>query len=454
MKGKNLDQENFYRYRRRGAMNFFLLRYLKANIVHVAILVCLIDTVGVFVWAQESVRGLNDSAFLLRPNLVPVKKTRKKNNKVNAKAFSEAQNFANTNNNSINSNANLTVDSAASAGNNKPTVSKAKVDDSEIKLSDIVPKNTNQKSDQSRKPASAVTSDSANNAKVETAGPSDIHDRTLVRAMDLHAKDNADKPKLDSRKKQLSVDISSFWMNNESKSGYSPRAYISNTLGYSIKPKMKLDSGFSTSIALASTIGASVDQIGNKGSTSAIRQDWTTIGFQYSRERIDSRDRGDGREGVENFADLNTASVNSLSAVSIEGELVWSEYKFNILSDDLVRTKHKTSGFGLGFRAKIPSNEQYSWVIEGLVFPSLTHTETGSYASGGSPESTRLDFAIGGEVSTNKHSQVFYELKTIVERNRFSSTVYRADPETGLSPSGVVVQNSFYLFSLGYRWGE
>ncbi len=443
-------------------MKFFLLRYLKANIAHVAVvvLVCLIDTTGISVWAQESVRSLNDSAFLLRPNLVPVKKTRKKNNKVNAKAFNEVQNFASTNDNSINSDARVAVDSTAVASKNKQTVPKAKVNDGEIKLSDIVPKNINPKSDQSRKPASAVTSDSTNNAKVETAGPSDIHDRTLVRATDLHAKDNAEKPKLEYRKKQLSIDISSFWMNNESKSGYSPRAYISNTLGYSIKPKMKLDSGFSTSIALASTIGASVDQIGNKGSTSAIRQDWTTIGFQYSRDRrdgFDNRDRSDGREGVENFANVDEGSVNSSSAVrvvSIEGEVVWSEYKFNILSDDLVRTKHKTSGFGIGFRAKIPSGEQYSWVIEGLMFPSLTHTETGSYASGGSPESTRLDFAIGGEVSTNKHSQVFYELKTIVERNRFSSTVYRADPETGLSPSGVVVQNSFYLFSLGYRWGE
>ncbi len=79
-------------------MKFFLLRYLKANIAHVAVvvLVCLIDTTGISVWAQESVRSLNDSAFLLRPNLVPVKKTRKKNNKVNAKAFNEVQNFAST----------------------------------------------------------------------------------------------------------------------------------------------------------------------------------------------------------------------------------------------------------------------------------------------------------------------------------------------------------------------
>lgn len=237
-----------------------------------------------------------------------------------------------------------------------------------------------------------------------------------------------------SEVKHLSLDVAGFMLNQDSKSGFSPRNYNSQSMGYKIAPTFNLDNGIFASISFASTMISNIDQINAKGSTTNVRQDWTTIGVLYKKQ--------------------NSDLTNNIYNADLMAKLVWSEYKFNLLNEDNYHSKLKTTGFGAGVVVKIPSGNYYNWIFEGLLFPSLSHAETGGYSSGNSPETTRMDFSLGGEFTISKTGQLFYEIKSMFEKNRFASTTTQADPETGLSPSRVSVQNWFYMFSLGYRWGQ
>jgi hypothetical protein len=75
-------------------------------------------------------------------------------------------------------------------------------------------------------------------------------------------------------------------------------------------------------------------------------------------------------------------------------------------------------------------------------------------SSGEAGESTRVDFIIGGELKLARQNQIIWNLTTSFEKNQFNGQANVVDPERGTAPKGVSVENSFVLFSLGYRWGQ
>jgi len=145
------------------------------------------------------------------------------------------------------------------------------------------------------------------------------------------------------------------------------------------------------------------------------------------------------------------------SSKSVEFDVLYSDYKFSVPADDMFRAKTKTSGLGVKMTLKLPSSSDIAWLIGGSFYPRLQHTEakTGvDIKSGDNTENVRVGLHAGSEVKLSRQAQIFYEASVLSEKNLFEGSAKLADPATGLTPKNVSVTNSFYMFTLGYRWGN
>ena len=75
-------------------------------------------------------------------------------------------------------------------------------------------------------------------------------------------------------------------------------------------------------------------------------------------------------------------------------------------------------------------------------------------SSGAKGESVRLDLSLGGEFKMSRENQIIADITGSLERNQYNGQANQTDPETGVRPRGVFVDNTFVIFSLGYRWGQ
>lgn len=142
---------------------------------------------------------------------------------------------------------------------------------------------------------------------------------------------------------------------------------------------------------------------------------------------------------------------------SMEFSLLYSDNKVNVDAETTSRPRLKTSGVGLGLKARIPVSEVYAWTLGGSFFPRLQHNESQAGAdikSGTSAENIRIGLDVGGELKFSRESQIIWNLGLSTERNTFDGTASLPDPQTGDTPKNVSVTNSLYMFSLGYRWGH
>lgn len=142
---------------------------------------------------------------------------------------------------------------------------------------------------------------------------------------------------------------------------------------------------------------------------------------------------------------------------SMEFSLLYSDNKVNVDSDNTSRSRLKTSGFGLGLKARIPTSDSYAWTFGGSLFPRLQHSEQPTGAdirSGNADESIRIGVDLGGEFKFTRENQVIWNMGVSTERNTFDGAASVADPHTGSTPDNVSVTNSLFMFSLGYRWGH
>jgi hypothetical protein len=142
---------------------------------------------------------------------------------------------------------------------------------------------------------------------------------------------------------------------------------------------------------------------------------------------------------------------------SVEFDVIYSDYKFNVDSDDVYRSRLKTTGLGLKSTLRVPTSNDFAWTVGGSFFPRLQHSETAAgseLSSGVNSENVRIGLQLGSEVRLSKESQLFWEASASSERNLFSGTAAAVDPNTGVAPKNVSITNSFYLLSFGYRWGN
>jgi hypothetical protein len=147
----------------------------------------------------------------------------------------------------------------------------------------------------------------------------------------------------------------------------------------------------------------------------------------------------------------------SSTSKSMEFDILYSDYKTTVPADDLYRARLKTSGLGAKMTLRVPSSAEVAWLVGGSFYPRLQHAEekTGlNISSGNNTENTRVGLQLGSEITLSRQAQLFYEASVTSEKNLFDGSAALIDPATGNTPKNVSVTNTFYMFSLGYRWGN
>ena len=120
------------------------------------------------------------------------------------------------------------------------------------------------------------------------------------------------------------------------------------------------------------------------------------------------------------------------------------------------RVTTDTSGIAVSLQTDIPSGHFYSHEIGMELAPMLVHSEISdaNVHSGGKNDTDSIGLWFGGRMLFDRHNQVFWNFKQLVEQSTFSGTASAPDPHTGLTPNGVSVTNSVSIFSIGFTWGD
>ncbi len=238
----------------------------------------------------------------------------------------------------------------------------------------------------------------------------------------------------DIRMNRIEVNVAPGVISNQSKSSYSFRNYstfspkVSLGANFWLTPFMGLYGDYTTSM------GSDVASDSATGARVSAQHEWTELGFD-----------------VRKFFGMSRKSN------SLQFGIHLSEYKFVIPGDDTHRVGLRSTGIGVHLMTRIPVAPSYAWVFGGKLIPRVQHTELGTgldLSSGSGGESTRVDLTVGGEFKLARQNQIIWSITSSFEKNQFNGQANIVDPEKGSAPKGVSVENAFYLFSLGYRWGQ
>lgn len=238
----------------------------------------------------------------------------------------------------------------------------------------------------------------------------------------------------DVRNNKLEIEFTPVAIYNDSKSNYSFRNYNS----YFNAMKLKANLWFTPLIGVSGkfmfSMGADLDANDGTNSRQSAKYESIDIGINFRK-----------------FFGISRMSN------SLEFSLLYSDDKLKLPSSSTGRVNIKSSGLGLGLKARFPTSASYAWTLGGIFFPRLQHRESeagAAISSGASEENTRMSLNFGGEWIFSRGSQMIWGLEAVTEKNLFDGAASTPDPSTGSTPSNVSVTNSMYLFSLGYRWGH
>lgn len=238
----------------------------------------------------------------------------------------------------------------------------------------------------------------------------------------------------DPRQNKIEISFAPGFVSNESSSNYSYRDYRSvfsaMTLGANVwlTPAIGIGGNFLFSLG-ADTSGDAVTN-----TRSPARYEFLDLGMKFRQ-----------------FFGFTSTSK------SIEFDVLYSDYKMSVNADDLYRAKIKSSGAGLKMTLRVPTSDEVAWMVGGSFYPRLQHSEAKAgvdVGSGNNTENVRIGVQLGTEVKLSRQSQIFYEASLTSEKNLFDGNATTVDPATGTTPKNVSVTDTFYLFSIGYRWGN
>lgn len=238
----------------------------------------------------------------------------------------------------------------------------------------------------------------------------------------------------DIRMNKIEVDIGSGLFYNYSKANFAYRTYYSFAPNLAVGARVWLTPLLGISGKYQTTYGEDVAATTNTNNRVAIKSEW-----------------------VEASIDLRKFYGFSRRSNSLQYGLIYSEYKFNPPANDGTRIALKTTGVGLYLNARFPVAPSYSWTLGGELFPILSHAEVPTtiiLQSGAAVSSSRVGVNFGGEFKMSRQNQMIWNLGLKIERNQYSGSANMTDPETGMTPSGVSVTNTWTTLQLGYRWGQ
>ncbi|WII73897.1 hypothetical protein QJS83_08415 [Bdellovibrio sp. 22V] len=238
----------------------------------------------------------------------------------------------------------------------------------------------------------------------------------------------------DIRNNRVELDVMPVVTYNDSQSNYSFRDYQSYFNALKIKTNVWFTPLIGVSGQVMFSFAADVDSLNADQSRVPAKYEFVDLGLNFRK-----------------FFGVSRKSS------SVEFSVLFSDNKMNTPSDNDSHPRIKSTGLGVGLKARIPTSTSYAWVIGGSFFPRLQHSESGtsiSVTSGSAEESVRFGLDLGGEWKFTRESQMIWNLGASTERNVFDGAASLPDPSTGATPSNVSVTNSLYMFSLGYRWGH
>lgn len=143
----------------------------------------------------------------------------------------------------------------------------------------------------------------------------------------------------------------------------------------------------------------------------------------------------------------------SRRAGSISFGLDYEESQTKVDRGATLRTGFRSSGVKFALDAVMPVSTQVAVTAGFEILPYLNHRESNSgVAAGDSNRSAAIGFSVGGRYLFDRRNQFFWKVSQRFERNLFSGPARSADPVTGQTPSGVVVNQGWTLFQVGFTW--
>lgn len=265
----------------------------------------------------------------------------------------------------------------------------------------------------------------------------------LDQARSLLANDKEDKiddfyrdyiQKSDPRLNKVEIDFAPGYTAIDSRSNFSYRNYQSSFSSMLLGSNVWLSPGIAITGAMRFSLGGSLRADPTNGSMDAVRDESFELGFR-----------------LRHFFGLLPTSK------SVEFSALYLDHAFNVSNDSTSHPRTRTSGFVGGVKAILPTSADHAFMVGGRFGPRLRHQEFStsvSVDSGNSAENILFGLDLGGELRLNRKNELIYSFGMSTERNLFSGSASRQDPQSGQTPSNVTVTNTVLNFSLGYRWSH
>jgi hypothetical protein len=241
-------------------------------------------------------------------------------------------------------------------------------------------------------------------------------------------------PPDDTRRNLLEIQVAPFFLYNDSNSPYWYRSYSNFAPGFSLLADIWFTPSFGVEVGYKKSIGGSVKASANSENHISAGHEWLSGGLRFRRF----------------FGMGKTVPVFTFG-------IDYREYYFKVPSDDPLRVRLKMAGPRLVAETKIPVSQRFQWVygLEVTPFTKAQEQSTGvTHQSGTENETFGFGVSAGGEYKLARTNRMFYRLSYYLERSLYSGPASRADPNSGVTPSSVPVNNSFTMFEFGFIWGR
>lgn len=235
----------------------------------------------------------------------------------------------------------------------------------------------------------------------------------------------------DPRANAISINIAPAYYYNGSSSDYSYRRYTSTGPGLGLGMNLWLTPFFGVQSKFFTSVSGSIR---SDGSDVPSEVQTFAYGLRFRKHFGYSRKAPQLSFGIDFYDAHNKISSDATTAVGRD-----------------------SAGLSFAMEGEIPTSNTYAHVFEVDIRPKMHHTEKATGAdveSGDKNETNALNLSIGGQWTLDRHNQVYWKTQYSVERNLFDGTASKADPQTGLTPDGVSVTNSLFIFYFGFRWGS
>lgn len=242
-------------------------------------------------------------------------------------------------------------------------------------------------------------------------------------------------PPNDKRNNLVEISVAPAYVYTDSSSNYWYRDYYLSSPAYALGAQVWITPFFGVNMDMVSTLDSSMSASHDSSNRIKADQQWFNGGLRWRKFW------GTGKK-------INTLSLG----------MDFAEYKLKVPATTVNRTQNKTSGIKLYLEASMYRNGSGdSWQMGASLIPRASHEEPSAGSavkSGTSSNSTVISAWVGSETSFDRQVRVFWRLEEIIERNLFEGDATGPDPETGVTPNGVSVNQSTTMFIFGVRWGH